>query len=294
MLYDAKGNLIGEGKREYRCRTPVGDYSYLLLPKGSKSSAYAILNPRYEHAPYENDMITEDVPEKLRPVFVVYKRLRRLGVSPDKAFRYEIETAKEHGVLEDYMKLVCSEEAFEEIRKSKDCGSELLDIKFEPKTRLKDMEKYLEERAGINMLFESGAITEKGYSRRVNKLERRYSGKIFTGDRLLFSDGMKFRKFLDFVKSRRPDASKWADKTYEHEKEHFDAIKDDPGLRTAGYAMWILAHGKEEALMPAVETVGKTNGDYIRIRRKSIEAAREKSPGDKFEIGENSKGYFSE
>ena len=122
MLYDAKGNLIGEEKREYRCNLLGEDFTYKVVPISQMESPYAYYFLEYQLCKEKNkkimvlnkyeNIIGEDVPEKIRPVFGLHEHLHRKDLNHQEIFPFELAAAKELGVQEDYIKFWASDEAF--------------------------------------------------------------------------------------------------------------------------------------------------------------------------------------
>jgi len=283
MLYDASGNPIGEVKREHECNLTFGNFFYSVLPKAEEAgSPYAVFNPRYKHAPFEAIWIGEDLPEKIRPLAAVYKKILKLGLPPNIAFHYELKAARELGIEKEYLEFMSTDEAFRAVKKTRNCGSELLDLRCKPRTSQKEMENFLREKADADRFFFEGKLTEGEYELVQEQISERYAGKIFPEDRLVFADEKRFKEFLHSVKRWNPHLRDWADDVYKHEREHYESIKDDPGLKSISYDIWLLTEGKITALFPEVNATGKTNTDQARIRKKAIEAVTEKSPIDQY------------
>jgi hypothetical protein len=111
------------------------------------------------------------------------------------------------------------------------------------------------------------------------------TGKIHPEDRTLFENEKDFSDFLAYLTSRNPKNKENLQWALNHEKEHYQAIMNDPGIR-AQYCFWILRDDNGDTSgLPAVFVESLKDDDhYLQIRQKGIGAATEPSPGDKLEL----------
>lgn len=154
-----------------------------------------------------------------------------------------------------------------------------------PKTMRKDFENYLAEGAYLNKRRESGDLTQREYRLAVRELEAKYADKIYPEDHMLFENEKDFSDFLAYLTSRSPKNKENLQWALNHEREHYEAVMNDPGIR-AQYCFWILREDDGDTSgLPAVFVESLKDDDhYLQLRKKSVEAATEPSPGDKLEL----------
>lgn len=128
MLFDARGNLMGEAKKEYRCNLLGEDFKYWVVPKAvldKMERPYECFRFGYKHAPFANVMImtdydilvSEEIPKKLRDVFAIHGRGHSKNLTHSEIFPLELAAAGEAGVSEDYVKFMNREDVFRTVRK---------------------------------------------------------------------------------------------------------------------------------------------------------------------------------
>ncbi|MCJ7816539.1 MAG: hypothetical protein MUP55_01655 [Candidatus Aenigmarchaeota archaeon] len=288
MLYDAKGNLMGEAK-EKRCNLLGEDITYKTIPGNEMPAGHPYVAWNLKSLlRNEKIQISADVPESIRPVMALSQYMRTTIFSENSdMLLYELEYAKELGVQEDYLKFMGSNDVFKNVRKFGNYVSRRKgENKISAKTLSKHLEQYLKEISKIGLSRERGEITDFEYRLRTQDLAEKYKDKVFWEDSYNL-DEWNFKAFLEVVKRSGSRDAEGIDDIYRHEKEHFQAVEGETGIKSQKYNVHlVLEENGEMGFQPAIDRTHENLEDMLRIGRKSRQAVTEKSYLDKVALGE--------
>ena len=132
----------------------------------------------------------------------------------------------------------------------------------------------------------SGHIDSKSYQGLLDDIEERYAGRIFRDDCRTYDTAEEYHGFLTLLQKLAPEKTCDLDWSFEHEHEHAQAVEGMKGVKVA-YGVWLLREndGKISAY-PCVQLETEIN-HYDQARQRSLNAAREPSPLDQKELGQN-------
>jgi hypothetical protein len=155
------------------------------------------------------------------------------------------------------------------------------------RTRVKDLERYLEEHADVARDAHRAVIDVRTYVGRAAAIDRAYAGRVSRADCCTFDSLSDYRAFFTRMvrHSTSPSAPDALACAIRHEEEHMAALAGFEGV-TARYGCWFALDDAGNVWgMPNVFLSGPLD-KYLEARRRCVGAPRRLSRLDARELGE--------